>query len=157
MDDITVRRSADADIPQLDRLLFQVHRVHSDIRPDLFTAGAKKYTDDELRGIIADERRPIFVAERGGQVVGYAFCVLESYGDGSRVKMDTLYIDDLCVDEDARGTHAGTRLFGYVCDFARGKGCYNVTLNVWAGNDSAEGFYRHLGMKVQKTVMEMIL
>ena len=112
MDDITVRRAADADIPQLDRLLFQVHRVHSDIRPDLFTAGAKKYTDDELRGIIADERRPIFVAERGGQVVGYAFCVLESYGDGSRVKMDTLYIDDLCVDEDARGTHAGTRLFG---------------------------------------------
>ncbi len=34
MDDITVRRAADADIPQLDRLLFQVHRVHSAIRPD---------------------------------------------------------------------------------------------------------------------------
>ena len=29
-------------------------------------------------------------------------------------------------------------------------GCYEVTLNVWAGNTSAEKFYKKLGMKTKK-------
>ncbi len=45
----------------------------------------------------------------------------------------TLYIDDLCVDSNARGRHIGTTLFDYVMDFAKQTGCYTVTLNVWGG------------------------
>ena len=66
-----IRRAVDADIPALDRLLFQVHQVHHEARPDLFKAGAKKYTDAQLRAILADDKTPVFVAERGGAVVGY--------------------------------------------------------------------------------------
>ena len=47
MTDVTIRRAVDADIPALDKLLYQVHKVHSDVRPDIFKAGAKKYTDEE--------------------------------------------------------------------------------------------------------------
>lgn len=68
-----IRRAVDADIPALDRLLFQVHQVHHEARPDLFKAGAKKYTDAQLSAILADDKTPVFVAERGGAVVGYAF------------------------------------------------------------------------------------
>ena len=32
-----------------------------------------------------------------------------------------------------------------------------ITLNVWEGNDPALSFYRNMGMKVQKTTMEIIL
>ena len=39
MSDITIRRAAEDDIPALEKLLFQVHKVHSDVRPDLFKAG----------------------------------------------------------------------------------------------------------------------
>ena len=70
-----IRRAVDADIPALDRLLFQVHQVHHEARPDLFKAGAKKYTDAQLKAILADDKTPVFVAERGGAVVGYAFCI----------------------------------------------------------------------------------
>ena len=66
-----IRRAVDADIPELDRLLFQVHQVHHEARPDLFKAGAKKYTDAQLKAILADDKTPVFVAERGGAVVGY--------------------------------------------------------------------------------------
>ena len=66
-----IRRAVDADIPALDRLLFQVHQVHHEARPDLFKAGAKKYTDAQLSAILADDKTPVFVAERGGAVVGY--------------------------------------------------------------------------------------
>ena len=69
----------------------------------------------------------------------------------------TLYIDDLCVDELARGGHIGTRLYEYVLDVARQQGYYNVTLNVWADNVNARKFYEKIGLRVQKIGMEKIL
>ena len=69
----------------------------------------------------------------------------------------TLYIDDICVDEKARGQHVGKALYEYVRDYAQSIGCNNVTLNVWDGNDAALSFYRNMGMKVQKTTMEIVL
>ena len=69
----------------------------------------------------------------------------------------TLYIDDICVDEHARGKHVGKALYEYVRDYARSIGCNNITLNVWEGNDPAWHFYKDMGMKVQKTTMEIIL
>ena len=69
----------------------------------------------------------------------------------------TLYIDDICVDEATRGKHIGKALYEYVRDYAKSIGCYNITLNVWEGNDAAYSFYKHMGMQVQKTGMETIL
>ena len=46
-----IRKATEKDIPRLIDLLYQVHRVHSKGRPDIFRAGNKKYTEDELRGI----------------------------------------------------------------------------------------------------------
>lgn len=158
MDRLNIRRADTGDIPVIDKLLYEVHKVHSDVRPDLFRRGAKKYTDDELREILADDRRPVFVAERDGTVLGYAFCVHQQHiGDLSMTDIKTLYIDDLCVDEAARGGHIGRALYEYVLDYAKTRGYYNVTLNVWAGNTNAQRFYERLGLKPQKVGMEQIL
>ena len=158
MCEVIIRRAKLTDIPQIDKLLFEVHKVHSDIRPDLFTVGEKKYTDEELERIIVDDQKPIFVAEHGGKILGYAFCIFKQDLESKSVTdIKTLYIDDLCVDENTRGMHIGTKLYNYVIDFAKNSGCYNVTLNVWSGNDSAIKFYEHVGLKVQKIGMETIL
>lgn len=158
METLTIRRAGAADIPALDKLLYQVHKVHSDLRPDLFRRGAKKYTDEELSVILADDSTPVFVAERDGAVLGYAFCIHKQLvGDNNMTDIKTLYIDDLCVDECNRGGHTGRALYEYVLDYARSCGCYNVTLNVWAGNDGAMKFYQAVGLEVQKIGMEKIL
>ena len=157
MEDLSIRRAGEQDIPALDRLLYQVHRVHSDARPDLFVPGAKKYTDAELRAILAGDSTPVFVAERDGAVLGYAFCVLQDPPHGNMTPVRTLYLDDLCVDAHARGAGVGTALYRFELDYARACGCHNVTLNVWAGNPGAQRFYEALGMHVQKTCMEQIL
>lgn len=153
-----IRRAVEADIPVIDQLLYQVHKIHSDIRPDLFNKGTKKYTDEELRSIIADELTPVFVAEKDGMVLGYAFCIHQQHiNDNNLTDIRTLYIDDLCVDEASRGMHVGRALYDHVVSYARENGYYNVTLNVWAGNDSAMRFYESVGLKVQKVGMEKIL
>ncbi len=158
MNELHIRRAEDRDTAGISALLYQVHKVHSDVRPDIFITGGIKYTERELKEIIHDDSRPIFVAEADGAVIGYAFCVHICHeNDSSLTDINTLYIDDLCVDENVRGMHTGTSLYGYVVDYARKSGCYNVTLNVWADNKGALKFYEKIGMKVQKIGMEKIL
>ena len=152
-----IRRATLTDIDGINKLLYEVHKVHSDKRPDLFKVGSKKYTNEELAKIIVDDNRPIFVYIDNDDILGYAFCVFIKNNSNSLTDILTLYIDDLCVDENARGKKVGTSLYNYVLQFAKDAGCYNVTLNVWACNNSALKFYEKCGLSVQKIGMEKIL
>lgn len=153
-----IRFAQEKDLPEINKLLYQVCMIHVNGRPDLFKAGAKKYTDNELIDIMHNEKKPILVAADENDVVrGYAFCIFQEYKSGSLTDIKTLYIDDLCVDEDFRGQHIGTLLYNAVLDFAKKNKCYNVTLNVWSCNESAMKFYEKCGLKPQKIGMETIL
>ena len=154
-----IRRAMEKDMDGINNLLQQVCLVHHKGRPDLFKYGAKKYTDDQLKAIIHDDNRPIFTAtDENGKVLGYAFCIFQQHiGDNILTDIKTLYIDDLCVDENIRGRHIGRQLYEAVLAFARKQGCYNVTLNVWSLNEPAMKFYESCGLKPQKVGMETIL
>lgn len=154
-----IRPAEEKDIPRLGDLLVQVCRVHWEGRPDLFRDGGRKYSDGELRILLRDPDRPVLVAlDETGQVQGYAFCVLQRHqGEGSFQDMTTLYLDDLCVDEACRGRHAGRQLYDAVLALAREKGCYNVTLNVWACNAGAMRLYEGCGLQTQKIGLEVVL
>ena len=156
---MNIRRAQEKDMKGINSLLCQVLEVHHKGRPDLFKGGVKKYTDEELRTLIHDDTRPIFVGIDGqDKVLGYVFCVFQQHtGDNILTDIRTLYIDDLCVDESRRGQHIGKTLYEYVLDFAREQGFYNVTLNVWACNESARRFYENCGLVPQKFGMEKIL
>ena len=92
------------------------------------------------------------------KVCGYAFCIFKQEVDNNILTdIKSLYIDDLCVDEDIRGQHIGSRLYEAVVECAKDNGCYNVTLNVWSCNESAMKFYEKCGLKPQKVGMEVIL
>jgi ribosomal protein S18 acetylase RimI-like enzyme len=154
-----LRRAENSDIGRITELLYQVHKVHSDGRPDIFRPGAKKYTEGELLEILRDDAKPVYVAENSdGLVEGYAFCLLQEVKDDRSLQdMRTLYIDDLCVDEKCRGHHTGTELYRHVCEEAKRLGCYRVTLNVWELNHTARKFYEAMGLLPLKTTMEKIL
>ena len=154
-----IRRAQKSDMEGINNLLNQVLMVHHKGRPDLFKANCKKYTDEELADIISDDLKPIFVAvDENNYVMGYAFCIFQQHiNDNILTDIRTLYIDDLCVDENIRGKHIGKSLYTYVVDFARKNGCYNVTLNVWSLNEGAMKFYEKCGLVPQKVGMEVIL
>lgn len=155
---MNVRRAEAGDIPAILDLLVQVDMVHHRGRPDLFKGQATKYNAEELRGILADEATPVFVCTDGnGRVLGHGFCILQHSGGQLMEEHDTLYIDDICVDENARGLGAGRALYERILDYAREKGYYNVTLNVWSCNPGAMAFYEKLGLVPYKIGMEKIL
>ena len=153
-----IRRALEKDINGCINLLHQVCNVHAKIRPDLFKEGSTKYDELDLKKIFLDDNTPVFVYTEDDKVLGYAFCqiiIFNSIVNPKEIK--TLYIDDLCVDELYRNKHIGRSLYNHVIEYAKSMNCYNVTLNVWEGNDSAKAFYEKCGMKVQKTYMEKIL
>ncbi|MBQ3796023.1 MAG: GNAT family N-acetyltransferase [Butyrivibrio sp.] len=168
-----IRRAEDKDSERIIELLQQVCNIHADIRPDLFIYDGTKYSKEDLHEMYKDDTKPIFVAvgdlDNGGKkdnpddnnneiVQGYCFCQIKKT-EGSRCikPFAQIFIDDLCVDEKARGQHVGRQLFDYVKSYAKELGCYEITLNVWEGNDSARRFYENMGMKPKETQMEIIL
>lgn len=145
-------------IPGIIELLRQVGEVHHRGRPDIFRDGAQKYNETELESILADSSRPIFVACEDNLVLGYGFCILKETKEHSVLRdSKSLYIDDLCVDENCRGQHIGSKLYAYIAEYAKTIRCDTITLNVWAFNESAFAFYKKLGMQERNIYMEMKL
>ena len=152
-----IRKASNKDIQRIIELLHQVNMVHYVIRPDLFKPHTTKYNEQELEAMFKDDSKPVFVYD-DGEVLGYAFCQVTEVKDNLLLEDNrSMYIDDICVDEKARGKHVGKALYEYVRNYAQSIGCHNITLNVWEGNNPAISFYKNMGMKVQKTTMEIIL
>lgn len=152
---MNIRPARKEDLPALNCLLEQVLQVHHEGRPDIFKPDTKKYTDEELLGLIANEMTPIFVGEVGGEVFAYAFCVRQET-EGHLLFQDrkSLYIDDLCVREGCRGQGLGKAILDYVIAYAEAMDYDSITLNVWACNESALRFYQKQGLLPLKYGME---
>ena len=152
-----IRRAEITDIPDILRLLRQVCNVHQDIRPDIFKRDGVKYTASDLHELLADDTRPVRCAVEDGQFLGYCFCQWESIPEAAvGFARKELYIDDLSVDEAARGKGVATALFHFVTDTAKAARATFITLNVWQGN-SALQFYEKMGMKPRKVFMDLPL
>lgn len=154
-----IRRAENKDIKKVIDLLHQVCMVHHIGRPDLFKGPATKYTESQLIDIFKNDNTPVFVCiDEKDEALGYAFCVLkQEKSNNVLTDIKTLYIDDLCVDENVRGKHIGKTLYEFVLEYAKEIGCYNVTLNVWTCNENAMKFYENCGLTPQKICMEKIL
>lgn len=159
MNNLKIRHAEIKDIPGILKLLIQVDMVHHNGRPDLFKGPATKYSAEELSEIISDDKTPVFVCvDHEENVLAHAFCISRQEKDNAVLTdVRTLYIDDICVDEEARGKHIGSMIYNEVLCYAKEQGFYNITLNVWACNPGAMKFYEAMGLVPQKVCMEKVI
>ena len=151
-----IRHAKKEDIVRLLELLSQVLEIHAKLRPDLFMSGTTKYGKEQLEGMINDDGKPIYVAVINGYVVGYAMCQIK-VPTSNMYPIKVFHLDDLCVDEKYRKQGIGKALYQKVVESAKENNCYEITLNVWPGNDTALKFYEKMGMKTRSIFMEQIL
>ena len=155
---MNIRNAENKDAKRIVSLLSQVLELHAQIRPDIFQTGTTKYTENEVEGLINNENRRTYVAvDENDDLIGFALCEVRNVDSHNMVVRSEMYIDDICVDGSARGQHIGSQLFEYVKQEAKKLGCYEITLNVWEGNDNAKAFYDKMNMKPRSTMMELIL
>lgn len=151
-----IRPATVNDIDRLLDLLSQVLEVHAKLRPDLFVSGTTKYSRSDLEEILKDENRPVYVAVADNYVVGYMMCQI-------RIPTSNMYpnkifhLDDICVDEKCRQKGIGRALYQKVVELAKENDCYEITLNVWPGNEAALKFYEKMGLKTRSIIMESII
>lgn len=153
-----IRFAKMSDVPAILELLRQVGQIHHRGRPDIFRAGAQKYSASEVIALLDDPENPIFIAAEGDTVLGYAFCQMVTHEkDPVMTDRTELYLDDLCVDESTRGMGVGKALYAAVKKYAAQRKCHSVFLNVWNCNERAYEFYVNLGLTPRKTYMEALL
>ena len=90
------------------------------------------------------KRIDVFLAEVGGQPVGYAI-VLETYS--SFLALPTLYLEDIFVLSQHRGRRAGYLLFKHCVREAVKRGCGRMEWMVLDWNKLAQDFYERLGAR----------
>ena len=56
-----IRQALEKDVEKIGKLMYQIHKVHSDGRPDLFVVGDRKLSDDELKNLIEELKNEWFL------------------------------------------------------------------------------------------------
>ncbi|MCK4028803.1 GNAT family N-acetyltransferase [Streptococcus iners] len=154
---MTIRKATQSDIPVLNELLQDILQVHHQARPDIFKSEGQKFSEEQLRQLLDNPAKSVFVYELEGQVVGHLFCEITTATGDVLEPVKTLYIDDLCVASSVRGQKIGEQLYTFALSYAKEQGCHNLTLDVLADNAGAVRFYDRLGMKPQKFRMEQLI
>lgn len=103
----------------------------------------KATTDDLLRDGFGEQPKfEVLIAERGGRPVGFAlFFPTYSTWEGRA----GIYLEDIFVIEEERGTGVGYKLMAALAAIAVDRGCARLELSVLSWNPARE-FYHRLGM-----------
>jgi GNAT superfamily N-acetyltransferase len=139
-----IRRASEPDIPHILRLVAQ---LDYDVENEAGEAGA--------RAVLANPACIALLAEDCGQIVGLVgFHVVPQLHHAAPV----LTLDELVVDEDARGAGVGTELLAAVVAHARAAGCAVVDVASAFHRTRAHQFYEAHGFVQHgiKLVLELV-
>lgn len=135
--DTLIRDATIDDLHALVRLLGQLNETASPAPPSQHVAA--------FEAVSADPRQRLLVVERDGAVVGTAaLVVVPNLGhNGSPYAI----VENVVVDESARGQRHGEALMRYIIDSALAAGCYKVVLTSRKSRKDAHRFYERLGFE----------
>lgn len=139
---LVIRRGTERDVPTIltlirglaeyERLAHEVEATTARVRAHGF--GRRRYFET-------------IICRRGGKPVGFA---LYFFTYSTFLARPTLYLEDLFVLPDERGTGAGKALLRALARIAVRRGCGRLEWAVLDWNRPAIGFYRRLGGKLRR-------
>lgn len=131
----TVRSACPDDAPALVALLHQ-------LGPDDPRADSALLA---LRPRELPHHRVVLVAEREGRLLGT--CTLNLIEHLAHNFARSAILEDVVVDQDARGLGIGQTLMGKAVERAQAWGCYKLALSSGRQREAAHRFYEQLGFK----------
>jgi ribosomal protein S18 acetylase RimI-like enzyme len=118
----------------LGRLLAQVSRSAAPLSPE------------RVSEVLRTHSTSVLVARLDGEIVGVALLLTLTTLAG-----DTGYVEEVVVDEAARGQHISTALMRRLLELAADKGLRFVDLTSRPSRDIANNLYQSLGFKLRET------
>jgi len=138
MNDTIIRAATARDLPSVVGLVRALAEFEKLDGPD--DAAAQRLAADFGAG-----RFSLFVAERAGELVGYA---LYFFTYSTFLAKPSLYLEDLFVHPNARGAGIGERFMRALAGEAVVRDCGRFEWTVLDWNVNAQKFYRRLGAEV---------
>jgi len=152
-----MRKISEKDYMGIKRLVFQVHKLHLENRPDVFNdvdPFEKPYFDSMEK----DERTIAIVCENNAEIIGFCAATLPPPSMNPILKKrNVAFVENLCVDDQWRKAGIGKALMEEMERQCKSRGADVMELNVWSFNDNAIHFYERLGMSHRSMIMEKYL
>lgn len=149
--DITIRRAARRDIPALLRM----YGAFSDAYGDDVETLSPGEADAIFDRIDADANQVLLVAETDLRVIGtLALVVVPNLAHAGQ---PWAIVENVAVDERARGQGIGTLLMEEAVRRARGARCYKLVLSAHESRTDSHRLYERLGLKQTHLGFEMLM
>lgn len=152
---IETRLATPADAEVVAQLNAVVHQLHADARPDVFAPADAVQLCEWLRARLTEATTRCFVAEQGGQALGYLLAFVHERPAGCFGPARTwIELDQIAVLATQRRHGVARGLVAALEAEARRLGIGNIELNVWSFNDDARAAFERLGFRARALRME---
>jgi GNAT superfamily N-acetyltransferase len=147
-----VRPATEADLPRLAEL------ARVGIAELLPTRGGAVWAnrearpeplEDSLKQALADDATRVVVGTVDGVPLGYAVVHVEELHDGSLLGV----VDDIFVEEGARGVSVGEAMMNDLIAWCRARGCTGMDAMALPGHRETKNFFEESGFTARKLVM----
>jgi ribosomal protein S18 acetylase RimI-like enzyme len=108
------------------------------------SSSAAPLSADDLARIVSHQATTLFIAHSQGRIVGMLTLVTFPLPSGLRAR-----IEDVVVDQDARGHGVGTALTLAALDLAQLRGARSIDLTSRASRAAANRLYQQLGFQLR--------
>lgn len=140
------------DRAEINRLARQVHALHVQWRPDLYTMPEELFPEELFSELVRNKE--LYAAKLDGTVAGFAWVRTRQSEGVGLVPRKVMLVNQICVDEALRNHGIGTRMMEEIRVLARAFGCSELLLSVYPQNDAAVSFYQKCGFLIQNIHMQ---
>ena len=147
-----IELARDVDRAEINRLARQVHALHIQWRPDLYTMPEELFPEELFLALVKDKE--LYAAKIDGNVVGFAWIRMRQSEGLGLVPRKVMLVNQVCVDEALRNHGIGTQMMEEIRILARAFGCTDLQLGVYPQNDAAVSFYQKCGFMIQNIHMQ---
>jgi len=115
--------------------------------------GRPEPLEESLRAALADAATRVVVGTIDGVPIGYAVARVEQLRNGSCLGV----IDDIFVEDEARGVGVGEAMMADLVAWCAEQGCVGIDAMALPGHRATKNFFEESGFTARKLVMHHVL
>lgn len=143
-----IRKLTINDFEIVESVIAKLHKIHVESRPDFYIENEHPINKMEYKAMLNNQDKISIAYIVDDKIAGVCLATIKDKIEKS------IYIDDIFVLEDFRHQGIATKLYKQVESIANNIGAKRIDLTVWQFNKTAINFYKSLGMKTQRIVLE---
>ena len=143
-----IRKLTINDFEIVESVIAKLHKIHVVNRPDFYIENEHPISKKEYKAMLNNQDKISIAYIVDDKIAGVCLATIKNKIEKS------IYIDDIFVLEEFRHQGIATKLYKQVESIAKDIRVKRIDLTVWQFNNTAINFYKSLGMKTQRIVLE---